>query len=118
MRHLTDVYTSERHPELNRATRKGLERDRLAKASLQAQLIKVADLISNTRSIVAEDPKFAVTYLQEKAALLRCFSFPKGSPAHRLQERAWSQLNTYLIPCRNLRDRQGDSPWIASGLSV
>jgi len=34
------------------------------------QTIKVADLISNTGSIVEHDPKFAVTYLEEKRLLL------------------------------------------------
>lgn len=54
----------------NRATRKRLSRDRLALAPDWVQTIKCADLISNTSSIVKHDPKFAVTYLQEKRELL------------------------------------------------
>lgn len=54
----------------NRAERKSLSCVRLANAPGWVQTIKCADLISNTASIVMRDPKFAVTYLQEKRALL------------------------------------------------
>lgn len=56
--------------EGNRAERKAASRDRLARAPAWVQTIKCADLISNTSSIVKHDPKFAVTYLAEKRALL------------------------------------------------
>lgn len=56
--------------EGNRAERKRLSRERLAKAPSWVQTIKVADIISNTSSIVEHDPKFAVTYLEEKRLLL------------------------------------------------
>lgn len=54
----------------NRAERKAASRERLAKAPSWVQTIKCADLISNTSSIVMHDPKFAVTYLEEKRLLL------------------------------------------------
>lgn len=54
----------------NRAQRRAMDRARLAKAPARAQTIKVADLIDNTASIIERDPKFAVVYLAEKAALL------------------------------------------------
>jgi guanosine-3',5'-bis(diphosphate) 3'-pyrophosphohydrolase len=54
----------------NRAERKQLSRDRLESCSGWIQTIKCADLISNTSSIVMHDPKFAVTYLEEKRLLL------------------------------------------------
>lgn len=54
----------------NRAERKRLSRKRLALAPGWVQTIKCADLISNTSSIVQHDPKFAVTYLEEKRLLL------------------------------------------------
>ncbi|MES2942941.1 MAG: HD domain-containing protein [Pseudomonadota bacterium] len=54
----------------NRAERKALSRARLADCSSWIQSIKCADLISNTSSIVMHDPKFAVTYLEEKRLLL------------------------------------------------
>ena len=57
--------------EGNRAERKAKSCERLAQASGWVQTIKCADLISNTKSIVLHDPKFAVTYLKEKQALLK-----------------------------------------------
>ncbi len=54
----------------NRALRKAMDRDHLARASDRAQTIKLADLIDNARDICRHDPRFARTYLQEMAALL------------------------------------------------
>jgi (p)ppGpp synthase/HD superfamily hydrolase len=67
---LTDVYVKEAWPGLNREKRKNLERERIAKTSRAAKTIKLADLISNTKSIVEHDPDFARVYLKEKLALL------------------------------------------------
>ena len=65
---LTDQFV---HPHQgNRATRKKLERERLAGVSPRAQTIKYADFISNTPSIVTGDPGFARVYLAEKEATL------------------------------------------------
>lgn len=61
---LTDVTT---HADGNRAYRKKLERERLARVSAQAKTIKLMDIVSNVRSIGRHDPKFAPTYLNEKA---------------------------------------------------
>jgi (p)ppGpp synthase/HD superfamily hydrolase len=54
----------------NRAERKRLGRERLASAPAWVQTIKVADLISNTSSIVQHAPQFAAVYLEEKRLLL------------------------------------------------
>lgn len=54
----------------NRAVRKAAERDRLGACNYEVQTIKVADLISNTGSIVKYDPKFAEIFLREKEQLL------------------------------------------------
>lgn len=64
---LTDVSRPEQG---NRATRKAIDRAHTAMAPAEAQTIKLADLISNTRSIMAHDEKFAKTYLEEKRLLL------------------------------------------------
>lgn len=64
---LTDVSRPEQG---NRATRKAIDRAHTAMAPAAAQTIKLADLISNTRSIMAYDEKFAKTYLEEKRLLL------------------------------------------------
>jgi (p)ppGpp synthase/HD superfamily hydrolase len=58
----------------NRDTRKALQRARLSSAPDIAKTIKLADLISNTRSIVADDPNFAKTYMAEKRLLLPVLS--------------------------------------------
>jgi (p)ppGpp synthase/HD superfamily hydrolase len=62
----------------NRARRKEIDREFLSRASAAAQTIKLADIISNTSSIVARDPNFAVVYLREKALLLPLLT--KGDP--------------------------------------
>ena len=67
---LTDEFTKEMHPNLNRAERKGRERARQAKQSAEVQTIKYADIISNTRSIVRHDKDFARVYLDEMSKLL------------------------------------------------
>lgn len=67
---LTDEFTKQRYQSLNRATRKDMERERLSRISKQGQSIKYADLISNTRDIVAKEPGFAHSYLREKEMLL------------------------------------------------
>lgn len=62
----------------NRAARKKIDRDFLAQAPAYAQTIKLADLISNTRSIVKYDPGFAKVYLPEKQALLEVLTRGDG----------------------------------------
>jgi (p)ppGpp synthase/HD superfamily hydrolase len=64
---LTDVSKPE---DGNRAHRKAIDRAHTAEAPAEAQTIKLADLISNSRSIMAHDPAFARTYLEEKRLLL------------------------------------------------
>lgn len=54
----------------NRAVRKAIDREHLAKAPLPAKIVKLADLIDNTRTIVKYDPDFAKIYMNEKAKLL------------------------------------------------
>ena len=54
----------------NRKARKAQDRVRLANAPADVQTVKVADMIDNTESIVAHDPKFAKLYLEEKRLLL------------------------------------------------
>lgn len=72
----------------NRAHRKELERQRLARVSPGAATIKYTDLIDNTSSIVARDPRFARFYLAEKRALLLVMR--QGDRG--LWERAWSSM--------------------------
>ena len=64
---LTDV---SKPTDGNRAKRKAIDREHTAQAPAEAQTIKLADLISNSRSIMQHDPEFAKTYLEEKRLLL------------------------------------------------
>jgi (p)ppGpp synthase/HD superfamily hydrolase len=82
---LTDV---SRPDHGNRAARKAVDRAHTAAAPAEAQTIKLCDLISNTRSIVAHDPEFARVYLSEKRALLEVMT--KGDPT--LLARAHQQI--------------------------
>ena len=84
---LTDVYTKVAWPDLNREKRHNLERERLSRISAAAKTIKLADLLSNTKSIVAEDKDFAQVYIREKIALLPYLS--EGSS--RLLQQTTSQ---------------------------
>ncbi len=64
---LTDI---SKQGDGNRATRKGIDRAHLARASVRAKSVKLADLIDNLRDICKHDAKFAKVYLQEMSALL------------------------------------------------
>lgn len=64
---LTDISRPE---DGNRAVRKRIDREHLAKQLPPVQTIKVADLIDNTSTIVAYDPDFAKVYMNEKKLLL------------------------------------------------
>lgn len=78
----------------NRDERKAASRIRLAGAHSWVQTIKVADLISNTASIVLHDPSFAKIYLDEKRLLLDVLT--KADP--RLVAIARAQTATYGHP--------------------
>lgn len=64
---LTDV---SRPSDGNRATRKAIDRARLAGVSGRAKTVKLADLIDNCRDVCKHDPEFARVYLTEMASLL------------------------------------------------
>ena len=65
---LTDVSTPE---DGNRAVRKAIDKDHLAEQNAEVQTIKLADVISNSKDIKANDPKFAKVYIEEMKALLK-----------------------------------------------
>jgi hypothetical protein len=64
---LTDV---SKPSDGNRKVRKTIDREHTAKAPAAAKAVKLADLISNTKSIVKYDLNFAEIYLEEKMELL------------------------------------------------
>ncbi|MEA3302663.1 MAG: HD domain-containing protein [Pseudomonadota bacterium] len=73
----------------NRATRKGIDRMHLARASVRAKSVKLADLIDNLRDICKHDAKFAKVYLQEMSALLEVL----GEGDEALLRRAGRELS-------------------------
>jgi hypothetical protein len=64
---LTDISKPE---DGNRKIRKTIDRIHLSKQHPNTMTIKLADLISNSHSIIEEDPGFAKVYLEEKRLLL------------------------------------------------
>ena len=76
---LTDQFTHQNYPDLNRKERKKLEAQRLSKISPLAQTVKYGDLIDNSRSLSDEDPSFATVYLAEKKNILKVMR--AGKPA-------------------------------------
>lgn len=85
---LTDVYTKENYPHLNRNQRKALETERLGKTTAHAQTIKYADIMDNTIEIMAKDRGFAPRFLKECEAILNVAT--KGNP--ELRQRAENEI--------------------------
>ena len=109
---LTDISKPEHG---NREMRKLLDRTHSAAAPAEAQTIKVADLIDNTRSIVAHDPDFAVVYMREKRLLLDALT--KADSA--LREIAEGQLRAYEAARRAFpRPGQDDTPAINEAIRI
>jgi (p)ppGpp synthase/HD superfamily hydrolase len=68
---LTDVFTKDDYPDINRKGRKEMEAMRLGSISSKAQTIKYADLLDNGQDIMKNDPKFGKVYLREKEEILK-----------------------------------------------
>lgn len=75
---LTDVYTKEAYPHLNRRSRKSKEHERSALISGDAQTIKYADIISNSINITQHDKNFGPRFLMEIRSQLKKIN--KGNP--------------------------------------
>lgn len=84
VRDLTDEFV--RPSQGNREERKLKESERLSRCDAFVQTIKVADLIDNTKSIVAYDLEFAKVYLKEKARLLDCLYKADTRLVHQARE--------------------------------
>lgn len=72
----------------NRAKRVAIDRDHFGRASADGKSIKLADNLSNTRTIVDRDPAFAAVYLPEK---LREVEVLRGGD-QTLWQRAYDQV--------------------------
>ena len=75
----------------NRKIRKEIDRNHIAQAPADAKTIKLADLISNSKSIVVNDPQFAKIYMNEKRLLLTVLE--EGNAT--LYKRASEIINEY-----------------------
>lgn len=75
---LTDKFTPEAFPTVNRAERKVFEAERLKTIRPESKLVKVCDIIDNSKSVVAgilEEPAFVMMYLREKIVVLEALGF-------------------------------------------
>lgn len=86
-----EVTDQSRPQDGNRDFRKEIDRLHIGRASPEGKTIKLADLISNTKSITTRDPHFAVTYMREKRLLMSLLT--EGSPV--LYARALELLEKY-----------------------
>lgn len=82
-----------------RVVRKEIDRLHLAQASPKAMSIKLADLISNGKSIAQSDKKFAVTFMKEFKLLLGVLR--KGDPT--LHAMATKIVNDYYEEIENAK---------------
>ncbi|QGT78934.1 HD domain-containing protein [Guyparkeria halophila] len=78
----------------DRAARKRIDHDHVARAEPRAQTIKYADVWHNVRSIARHDPEFAPTYLAEKISLIH--RLDRGHPV--LRRRVWQCLVELTSP--------------------
>jgi (p)ppGpp synthase/HD superfamily hydrolase len=63
------------NPKGAREERRKLNLEHTAKSSPDAQTIKLADLISNSKNIALHDPDFAEVYMVEKLKLMKVLTF-------------------------------------------
>lgn len=68
--YMTDVFTPGAVPGWNRARRKRAEADRLGTGVAPLQTLKLCDMWSNSRDILALESSFVPTYIQEMNYLL------------------------------------------------
>lgn len=74
----------------NREIRKLIDAERMSKAPNACKAVKLADMISNMKTIVKYDRDFARVYLNEKDHLLHCLSKGLPSPYSRVNK-LWQQ---------------------------
>lgn len=96
---LTDVYTKNNYPQWNRRRRKMEEAARIEQTSADAQTIKYADIIDNSREIVQHDADFAKVFLSECRTLLQKMN--KGNS--HLYEKAMAQVEKGLQALKSRR---------------
>lgn len=86
-----------KHEDGNRSERKEIDRNHIAKQPNGCKLIKIADIISNCRTVADYDKEFARVYLKEKLQMLEVL---KGVD-EELWNLAHSTITSGLIKVRN-----------------
>jgi (p)ppGpp synthase/HD superfamily hydrolase len=81
VRQLTDVFIKNDYPYWNRRKRKSMELQRLTSISANAQTIKYADIIDNSKDVAKNDKGFASVLLREYDQILR--ELTMGNPQLR-----------------------------------
>jgi len=85
---VSDLTYPKRDKSIPRADRVALNRAQLAQASMDAKIIRLADILHNSTDIVDTDPAFAAVWLNEKLLDLTVL---RGTPAH-----LYTQVNVVL----------------------
>jgi len=99
---LTNQFTSEKHPKLNRAARKDLEEKRLKTISKEAKVIKMLDRLDNLSEIDYTD-SFTKLYAQESRTLLAAVGDADAGLAEELSaeislvERMTGMINSSVL---------------------
>ena len=92
----------------SRAVRRAIDLEHTASASPRAKTIKCMDITHNVATVVQVNPRFAETYLPEKAATLARIADASDPRAHalamRVLERAKCQLEQLITEESTLRD--------------
>ncbi len=71
VKEVTNIFTKENYPDLNRAKRKHEEHLRLSKISTKGKSIKLADITENVTGVMEQDVGFGRVFVSEKANLLK-----------------------------------------------
>ena len=91
IRYVVDLTDVSKSSDGNRSVRKEIDRKHLANGGGIVHTVKLADLISNSRSIIKYDPGFAPKYIGEKKALMHVLVHGAKS----LRDMAWDIINQY-----------------------
>jgi len=110
---LTDEFTHEKYPDINRKERKRLEHERLGRASNGAKIIKMFDIENNAESILPRDPSFGEVYMGEIDSLLNELKDADPVLEARVRE---SIARGEETPSRSILDVLGDTKTLFSSI--
>lgn len=85
-----DTLTEDKDKNLNREQRHKLYNEKLSKGFYAEHTVKCADIINNVTSIAEHDPKFGITYCQEKIESLKILT----KANKQLYSKAWETVGS------------------------